>query len=70
MKHNYIKNWGVYVGSFDENELRQNLDKKKIREMQEKYPKLQYINYHMVKGSGVKRMAVYICTLKDLRMKI
>lgn len=45
---NYVKNWGIYVGSFDENELRQNLDKKKIREMQEKYPKLQYINYHMV----------------------
>lgn len=70
MKHNYIKNWGIYVGSFDENELRQNLDKKKIKEMQEKYPKLQYINYRISRGSGVKRMVVYICTLKDLRMKI
>lgn len=63
-------NYGVLVGIFDEEELKSGKDDLAINKMQEKYPNHKYINSIETKKNGKRALKVYICELKDLRMRM
>ncbi len=62
--------YGKLVGVFDEEELKKGLDDKAINKMQEEYPNHKYINSIETKKNGKRALKVYICELKDLRMRM
>lgn len=66
----YKKNWGILVGTFDEEELKNGKDDIEINKMQEKYPKYSFINCIETTKNNKRALRVYICELKDLRMKL
>lgn len=66
----YKKNWGILVGTFDEEELKNGKDDIEINKMQEKYPKYSFINCIETTKNHKRALRVYICELKDLRMKL
>lgn len=63
-------NYGILVGTFDEEQLKNGVDDDAINKMQEKYPKHKYINSVETKKNGKRALKVYICELKDLRMRM
>lgn len=63
-------NYGKLVGTFDEEEMEKGIHDIKIEEMQKQYPKLQFINWVETKKNGKRALKVYICELKDLRMRM
>ena len=62
--------YGILVGTFDEEQLKHNVDEQAIERMQEKYPNHKYINCVETKKNGRRALKVYICELKDLRMRM
>lgn len=68
MEKKYIKNWGVYVGAFDLEQLNKKEDKKAVAKLQEEYPELTYVNTKEIKDHGVRKLAIYICTFKDFKV--
>lgn len=69
VKHNPRKNYGILVGTFDEEQLKHNVDEQAIDNMQKLYPTHKYINSVEVKKDGKRALKVYICELKDLQMR-
>lgn len=63
-------NYGILVGTFDEEELKSGKDDATINKMQEKYPNHKYINSVETKKNGKRALKVYICELKDLQMRM
>lgn len=64
----YIKGWGIPIGTFDENELKENKDKKVLEEYQKEFPQYGYTNTKIVKEHGVRKLAIYICSVEDMRL--
>lgn len=62
--------YGKLVGIFDEEQLKNGVDDDAINKMQEKYPNHKYINSVETKKNGKRALKVYICELKDLRMRM
>ena len=44
MNNIYIKGLGIYVGAFDEDELKKGIDKEFLKKYQEEYPEYKYVN--------------------------
>lgn len=63
-------NYGILVGTFDEEQLKNGVDDDAINKMQEKYPNHKYINSVETKKNGKRALKVYICELKDLQMRL
>lgn len=70
MKKNKKLNYGILVGTFDEEQLKRGVDDQAIEKMQELYPKHKYINCIETKKNGARALKVYICELKDLQMRL
>ena len=70
MDHKYRKNYGILVGIFDEDELKSGKDDDEIAKLQEKFPKYKFINSIETHKNHKRALKVYICELKDLRMKL
>lgn len=64
----YIKGWGIPIGTFDENELKENKDKKVLEEYQKEFPQYRYTNTKIIKEQGVRKLAIYICNVEDMRL--
>lgn len=65
MTGEYIKNKGILVGTFDEEQLKKKIDKMEIAKAKEQYG-LKYINNELVyKGSKIVGIRVYLCNLED-----
>ena len=65
MLMNYERNKGVFVGKFNEDDLRNKKDKIAIKKAMEETG-LQYIHSEYVKSKGeVVALKVYVCELKD-----
>lgn len=69
MRRNKKLNYGILVGTFDEDQLKRGVDEQAIERMQEKYPNHKYINSIETKKDGKRALRVYICELKDLQMR-
>jgi hypothetical protein len=63
----YVKNLGVYVGKFDENDLKNNIDKQAVEQAKEKY-KLEYTNTKIVKEKGITYLKIWICNAEDFKI--
>lgn len=63
-------NYGILVGTFDEDELKRREDDIAINKKQEKYPKHKYINCIETKKNGKRALKVYICEFNDLQMRM
>ena len=65
----YIKGLGVLVGKFTENDLKNGIDKKAVEDAKEKY-NLKYTNTKIIKEKGIRKLAIYLCTLEDFKIGI
>lgn len=70
MRKNKKLNYGILVGTFDEDQLRRGVDEQAIERMQEKHPNHKYINSIETKKDGKRALKVFICELKDLQMRL
>lgn len=70
MRKNKRLNYGILVGTFDEEQLKHGVDEQAIERMQEQYPTHKYINAIETKKNGKRALKVYICELKDLQMRM
>lgn len=68
MNYIYIKNWGIPIGAFDENDLKNKVDKQVLKEYQKEFPQYKYVNTRIAKINNVRKIAVYICSAEDFRI--
>lgn len=65
MDKTYIKNKGILVGTFNEDDLRNKIDKKAIDEAM-KETGYEYIHSEYVKRKGeIVGLKVYVCKMED-----
>lgn len=65
---NYIKNKGILVGIFNEDELKKHIDKIEVEKAMKKY-KLNCVNTEFVYENGeIVAMKIYVYELKDVRL--
>ncbi len=70
MSNKYKRGWGILVGKFSEEELLKNKDVIEVSRKMSEYPKLKMINTREVKENGVRKLAVYLCSNKDFKMRM
>ena len=63
----YVKGWGIPIGTFDEVDLVNKTDKKVLEKYQKEYPQYRYTNTKIVKENGIRKIAIYICSVEDMR---
>lgn len=68
MNYNYLKNWGIFIGAFDENDLKKGIDKIKVAEYKKIYPQFQYTNAKIKKIGNTKKLLIYLCTAEDFKI--
>lgn len=68
MNNIYIKGLGIYIGAFDEDELKKGVDKEVLKKYQEEYPEYKYVNTKIVKINGIRKLAIYICNVNDFKI--
>ena len=64
----YTKNWGILIGKFDEKDLKSGKDKEVLKEYQKEFPEYKYTNTKITKENNVRKLAVYICSLEDMKV--
>lgn len=64
----YFKNWGILVGTFDEDDLKQGKDRLELEKYQKEYPQYKYTNTKIIKEHGIRKLALYICSVDDFRI--
>ena len=64
----YIKDLGIHVGNFNEKEIKNGVDKKILNEYKEKYSEYKYTNTKIIKEKGIKKLAIYICSVEDFKI--
>ena len=65
---NYIKNKGIFVGTFNEADIANDFDKKKIEEMKQKTG-LNYTNTEIAKkGKKIVGIRIYVCNEDDFKL--
>lgn len=64
----YIKNWGIYIGAFDEDELKKGIDREVLKRYQEEYPQYKYVNTKITKINNIRKLAIYICNATDFKI--
>ena len=64
----YIKDLGILIGTYAEDELKKGIDRKELKEYQEKYPQYKYTNYRIINEHGIRKLALYICTVDDFKI--
>ena len=69
MENKYIKGLGVYVGTFNEQDLKENKDKQALEKVQEKTG-LQYTNTKLVmKRKEIIGIKIYACSSEDFKIQ-
>ena len=68
MNNIYIKNWGILIGKFDEEDLKNGKDREVLKEYQKEFPEYKYTNTKIIKENNVRKLAVYICSLEDMKL--
>ena len=68
MNNIYLKNWGILVGTFDENDLKQGKDKIELAKYNKEYPQYKYTNTKIIKEHGIRKLALYICSVDDFKI--
>ena len=68
MNNIYTKNWGILIGKFDEKDLISGKDKEVLKEYQKEFPEYKYTNTKIIKENNVRKLAVYICSLEDMKV--
>ena len=68
MNNIYIKNWGILIGKFDEEDLKNGKDREVLKEYQKEFPEYKYTNTKIIKENNVRKLAVYICSLQDMKL--
>ena len=63
----YIKNLGILVGKFTEQDLKENKDKEIVNKAMNEY-NLHYTNTRIIKEKGIKKLAIYICNVYDFKI--
>lgn len=65
---NYIKNKGILVGKFDEDDLRNKRDKIQVDKIM-KETGLKYVNTEYVKRKDkTTHIKIYLCTIEDFKI--
>jgi len=64
----YIKGLGILVGKFTENDLKSGIDKEIVKEKQEEY-NLKYTNTKIIKENGIRKLAIYVCSVYDFKIE-
>ena len=64
----YTKNWGILIGKFDEKDLKSGKDREVLKEYQKEFPEYKYTNTKIIKENNVRKLAVYICSLEDMKL--
>ena len=64
----YIKNWGVFVGAFDETDLKNGKDRKELEKAKKLFPRYKYTNTQIKKVHNIRKLLIYICDAKDFRI--
>ena len=68
MENKYIKGLGLYVGTFNEQDLKAHKDKQALKKVQEKTD-LQYTNTKLVmKRKEIIGIKIYACNLDDFKI--
>ena len=68
MENKYIKGLGVYVGTFNEQDLKEYKDKRALEKVQEKTG-LQYTNTKLVmKRKEIIGIKIYACSSEDFKI--
>ena len=65
--NNYIKGLGILVGKFTEEDLKNGIDKKIVKEKMEEY-NLKYTNTKIIKENDIKKLAIYVCNVYDFKL--
>lgn len=68
MNNIYIKGWGIPIGTFDEIDLITKVDKKVLEKYQKEYPQYKYTNTKIIKENNIKKLAIYICSIEDMKI--
>lgn len=68
MNNIYVKGLGIYIGAFDEDELKKGIDKEVLKKYQEEYPEYKYVNTKILKIHGIRKLAIYICNANDFKI--
>ena len=68
MNNIYIKGLGICIGTFDENDLKNKIDKKVLEKYQKEYPQYKYTNTKIIKEHGIRKLAIYICNVEDFKL--
>lgn len=68
MNNIYIKNLGIPIGSFDEKDLRNGVDKQVLKAYQKKYPQYKYTNTKIEKINNIKKITIFICNAYDFKI--
>lgn len=64
----YIIGLGIPVGTFDEKDLKNGIDKIQVEKYQKEYPQYKYVNTKIIKEHGIRKLAVYICNAEDFKI--
>ena len=64
----YVKGWGIPIGTFDEVDLVNKTDKKVLEKYQKEYPQYRYTNTKIIKENNIRKIAIYICSVEDMRI--
>ena len=68
MNYIYIKGLGLPIGTFDETDLKNGIDKKELEKYKQEYPQYKYTNTKIIKENNIRKLAIYICTAEDFKI--
>ena len=68
MNNMYVKGWGIPIGTFDENDLKNKKDKLALEKYQKEYPQYKYTNTKIIKENNTRKIAIFICNVNDMKI--
>ena len=68
MNYIYIKDWGIPIGAFNEEELKKGVDREVLKKYQEKYPEYKYVNMKIEKIHNVRKLVIFVCNANDFKI--
>lgn len=68
MENIYIKNWGIFVGAFDSDDLKIGKDREELEKAKKLFPQYKYTNTKIKKMNNIRKLLIYICDAKDFKI--
>ena len=68
MNYIYYNGLGILVGKFDEEDLKKGIDRIELKKYQEEYPQYKYTNTKIIKEHGIRKLALFICNVNDMKL--